>query len=175
MILVHLQIEWCVVTMPKKKQAAATFHVQWYLSSHKQKLCHDMEVPAPDVTKVQYYIKNMYSSNMFNDKEMQAWEIKPSTNKTWKAAKTHVISLYKSKEKFNAKRAEGELILACKHALDCMKIYGITPALQVFDNKIPSHTKKPSQTPAHSINLFLPMIIDETLPKKPSKPGKIIS
>ena len=41
---------------------------------------------------------------MFDDKEMQAWEIPPPTDKTWDAAKAHLVAIYKSKEKFNAKR-----------------------------------------------------------------------
>eukprot|EP00804_Cyclotella_cryptica_P027645 CCRYP_010270-RA/>CCRYP_010270-RA protein AED:0.82 eAED:0.45 QI:0/-1/0/1/-1/1/1/0/158 len=41
---------------------------------------------------------------MFDDKEMQAWELKPSADKTWDSTKTHFVTLYKSKEKFNAKR-----------------------------------------------------------------------
>ena len=41
---------------------------------------------------------------MFDDKEMQAWELKPSINKTWDTTKTHFVTLYKSKEKFNAER-----------------------------------------------------------------------
>jgi hypothetical protein len=45
----------------------------------------------------------MYVSKIFDDKEMQAWEIKPSADKTWDAAKTHFFTIYKSKEKFNAK------------------------------------------------------------------------
>jgi hypothetical protein len=36
---------------------------------------------------------------MFDDKEMQAWEVKPTKGKTWDAAKEHLIMLYKSKEK----------------------------------------------------------------------------
>jgi hypothetical protein len=46
----------------------------------------------------------MYTSDMFDDKEMQAWEIKPSADKTWDAAKAHFVAIYKSKEKFNAER-----------------------------------------------------------------------
>ena len=46
----------------------------------------------------------MYASEMFDDKEMQAWEIKPTIDKTWDAAKTHYVTIYKSKEKFNAER-----------------------------------------------------------------------
>jgi hypothetical protein len=41
---------------------------------------------------------------MFDDKEMQAWEVKPVEGKTWDAAKEHFVTLYKSKEKFNAER-----------------------------------------------------------------------
>jgi hypothetical protein len=113
-ILEHLRTEWCVVTTLEKKQASAAFHVQWDLSSHitkfareldkQQKLCRDIGVPAPDATKVQYYVECMYSSDMFGDKEMQAWELKPSADKTWDSAKPHFVTLYKSKEKFNAER-----------------------------------------------------------------------
>ena len=98
--------------MLEKKQAAAAFHIQWDLSSHitkfareldkQQKLCRDIGVPAPDATKVQYYVKSMYSSDMFDSKEMQAWELKPSADKSWDSAKSHFVTLYKSKEKFNA-------------------------------------------------------------------------
>jgi hypothetical protein len=100
--------------MLEKKQAAAAFHIQWDLSSHimkfareldqQQKLCRDIDVPAPDATKVQHYVESMYSLDMFDNKEMQAWELKPSINKTWDSAKTHFVTLYKSKEKFNAER-----------------------------------------------------------------------
>jgi hypothetical protein len=109
-IVQHLRNEWCIVTTLEKKQAAATFHVQWNLMSHitkyareldkQQKLCRDISVPAPDATKIQHYVKSMYASEMFDDKEMQAWEIKPPDDKTWDSAKTHFVAIYKSKEKF---------------------------------------------------------------------------
>eukprot|EP00804_Cyclotella_cryptica_P009387 CCRYP_018075-RA/>CCRYP_018075-RA protein AED:0.43 eAED:0.43 QI:0/0/0/1/1/1/2/0/231 len=70
-VLEHLRTEWCVVTTLEKKQASAAFHVQWDLTSHitkfareldkQQKLCRDIGVPAPDDTKVQYYVEGMYS------------------------------------------------------------------------------------------------------------------
>ena len=63
-----------------------------------------VRVPAAEATKIQHYVESMYVSKMFDDKEMQAWEIKLSTDKTWDAAKTHFVTIYKSKEKFNAKR-----------------------------------------------------------------------
>ncbi len=101
-------------SQPSKKQASQAFHIQWDLTSHitkfacklnkQQRFCHDIGVPSTDATKIQHHVESIYTSEMFNDKEMQAWEIKPSTNKTWDAAKTHFVTLYKSKEKFNAKR-----------------------------------------------------------------------
>jgi hypothetical protein len=79
-ILEHLCTKWCVVTTLEKKQATAAFHVQWDLSSHitkfareldkQQKLCRNIGVHAPDVTKVQHYVKSMYVWDMFDDKEM---------------------------------------------------------------------------------------------------------
>ena len=44
----------------------------------------------------------MYSSDMFDDKEMHAWEI--LDKQTWDNAKSHFFTLYKSKEEFNAER-----------------------------------------------------------------------
>ena len=113
-IVQHLRTEWCIVTTLEKKQAAQAFHVQWDFTSHitkyareldkQQKLCRDIGVPAAEDTKIQHYVESMYASEMFDDKEMQAWEIKPSADKTWDAAKTHFVAIYKSKEKFNAER-----------------------------------------------------------------------
>eukprot|EP00804_Cyclotella_cryptica_P015621 CCRYP_003615-RA/>CCRYP_003615-RA protein AED:0.62 eAED:0.37 QI:0/0/0/0.5/1/1/2/0/406 len=113
-LIEHLRREWCIVTTLERKQAAAAFHIQWDLTSHitkfardldkQQKLCRDIGVPAADATKIQYYVESMYTSDIFDDKEMQAWEIKTTENKTWEAAKNHFVTLYKSKEKFNAER-----------------------------------------------------------------------
>ena len=114
-IIQHLRNEWCIVTTLEKKQAAQAFHAKWDLASHitkfareldkQQKLCRDIGVPAAEATKIQHYVESMYASEMFDDKEMQAWEVKPSAEKTWDAAKTHFVTIYKSKEKFNAERA----------------------------------------------------------------------
>jgi hypothetical protein len=113
-IVQHLRTEWCIVTTLEKKQAAQAFHVQWDVASHitkfareldkQQKLCRDIGVPAAEATKIQHYVESMYASEMFDDKEMQAWEIKPAADKTWDAAKAHFVAIYKSKEKFNAER-----------------------------------------------------------------------
>ena len=111
-ILSHLRSEWCIITTLERKQAADDFRVVWDLTSHitkfareldkQQKLCRQIGVPASDASKVQYFIKSMYASDMFDDKEMQAWEV--LSVQTWENAKTHFFTLYKSKEKFNAER-----------------------------------------------------------------------
>eukprot|EP00804_Cyclotella_cryptica_P012948 CCRYP_002296-RA/>CCRYP_002296-RA protein AED:0.87 eAED:0.41 QI:0/0/0/0.25/1/1/4/0/505 len=75
-----------------------------FIGYSTQTLCRDIGVPAADATKIQYYVESMYTSDIFNDKEMQAWEITPTAEQTWEAAKTHFVMLYKSKEKFNAER-----------------------------------------------------------------------
>ena len=74
------------------KQAVVAFNIQWDLMSHitkfagdldkQQKLCRDIGVPVADATKIQYHIESIYTSDMFNDKEMQAWEVKPTEDKT---------------------------------------------------------------------------------------------
>jgi hypothetical protein len=81
-LLVHLRREWCIITKLECKQAAAAFHIQWDLTSHitkfvrdldkQQKLCRDIGVPAADAMKIQYFVESMYSSDLFDDKEMQA-------------------------------------------------------------------------------------------------------
>eukprot|EP00804_Cyclotella_cryptica_P021921 CCRYP_000872-RA/>CCRYP_000872-RA protein AED:0.59 eAED:0.39 QI:0/0/0/1/1/1/2/0/327 len=113
-IVQHLRTECCIVTTLEKKQAAQAFHVQWDFTSHitkfsreldkQQKLCRDIGVPAAEATKIQHYVESMYASEMFDDKEIQAWEIKLSADKTWDAAKAHFVAIYKCKEKFNAER-----------------------------------------------------------------------
>ena len=96
-----------------EEQGTAAFHIKGDLTStimkflhdldNQEKLCHDIGVPAADATKIQYYIKSMFASNQFDDKEMQAYKVKPTINKTWESTKAHFVELYKSKEKFNAK------------------------------------------------------------------------
>jgi len=66
----------------EKKQAAENFCVQWDATSHitkytreldkQQRLCRDIGVPAPGLNKIQYYVENMYSSKIFDNKEMNA-------------------------------------------------------------------------------------------------------
>jgi hypothetical protein len=70
-----------------------------------------MGVPAAEATKIQHYIESMYASKMYDDKELQPWEIKASADKTWDAAKTHFVTIYKSKEEFNAETSGMHLTL----------------------------------------------------------------
>jgi len=116
----HLQNKWCIVTTLEKKQAAAAFHVQWDLTSHitkyareldkQQKLCLDISVPAPDATKIQHYVENMYASEMFDNNEMQAWEIKPPDEKTWDSAKTHFVAMAQMIAKFVLKPKSTQMV-----------------------------------------------------------------
>ena len=113
-LLSHITTEWCTVTTLEKKQALEAFNVQWDLTSHitkfareldkQQKICIDIGVTASTETKIQYYVENMYVSEMFDDKEMRAWENKTTANKTWTNAKTYFVELYRSKAKFNEER-----------------------------------------------------------------------
>ena len=98
----------------QEEAAAEAFRIQWDFTLHitkyahdldkQQKLCRDIGVAAEDATKIQLFVESMYASKMFDDKEMQVWESKTEMEKTWGAAKTHFVALYKSKEKFNAER-----------------------------------------------------------------------
>lgn len=70
----------------------------------QQRLCRDIGVPAPDLTKVQYYVKNMYSSKMFDKEEMNGWENRTTANKDWKDTKAYFEDLYRSKRKYMEER-----------------------------------------------------------------------
>jgi len=116
-ILTHIKDNWCIITTLEKKQAAENFRVQWDATSHitkyvrqldkQQRLCRDIGIPAPDLNKVQYYVENMYASEMFDEKEMNAWENKPSAEKDWVNAKTYFGDLYRSKRKYMEEREAG--------------------------------------------------------------------
>jgi hypothetical protein len=117
-IIKYLWNKWCIITTLKEQQAAKAFHFLWDLTNHikkytreldkQQKLCLDIGVPAAaEATKIQHYVESMFASEMFDDMEMQAWEIKASADKTWDATKTHFVMIYKSKENptWNAQHA----------------------------------------------------------------------
>ena len=154
-LIEHLRREWCIVTTLERKQAAAAFHIQWDLTSHitkfardlnkQQKLCRDIGVPAADAMKIQYYVESMYTSDIFDDKEMQAWEIKPAEEKTWEAAKNHFVTLYKSKEKFNAERLTRTDGYASAHSIVSEPFFSGVPATVV------STTGTMSPSDQHSI------------------------
>jgi len=113
-ILTHIKDNWCIITTLEKKQAAENFRVQWDATSHitkyareldkQQRLCRDIGIPAPGLTKIQYYVENMYASEMFDEKEMNTWENKPSADKDWTNAKAYFEDLYRSKRKYMEER-----------------------------------------------------------------------
>ena len=113
-LIQHLKNEWCVVSTLEKKQALDAFNFEWDVTSHitkyareldkQQKLCRDIGVPASDIAKTQTYLENMWASEMFDDKEMRAWENLPTADKTWANAKTYFVTHYKSKKKYDEER-----------------------------------------------------------------------
>ena len=56
-------------------------------------------MPANDNQKIQIYVEQMYVCEMFDDKEMTAWEDKLTADKTWTISKTYFEKLYRSKAK----------------------------------------------------------------------------
>eukprot|EP00804_Cyclotella_cryptica_P019037 CCRYP_014450-RA/>CCRYP_014450-RA protein AED:0.68 eAED:0.41 QI:0/0/0/0.33/1/1/3/0/374 len=100
-IFSHLRSEWCIITtLSKNKQlktsmlsgtsrpTSPSLPMSWTnnRSSVARSTC-----PPP-----------MPPNDMFDDKEMQAWEV--LDKQTWDKVKSHFFTLYKSKEKFNAER-----------------------------------------------------------------------
>ena len=114
-LIQHLKDEWCIVTTLEKKRALYAFHLTWNWTrhitghakelDHQQKNCRDVKVEAGDATKVQIYVENMYASELFDETELQAWENKLPTNKTWANVKGYFVPLYKSKAHFKDERA----------------------------------------------------------------------
>ena len=67
----------------------------------QQKICITINVSSSYKDKVQTYVENMYTSEMFDDREMRGWENKNPANQTWGEEKSYFVKLYKIKDKFN--------------------------------------------------------------------------
>ena len=52
---------------------------------------------AANTTKVQIYVENIYTSELSEENGLQAWEHKPTANKTWASVKAYFVPLSKSK------------------------------------------------------------------------------
>ncbi len=90
-ILDHLNTQWCPLDVHTKKNLKQAHYAEWDGEMHLTVFgkCHDNDqvhikqygITISDKEKLQFYLKQMYSSNHFNKKEMTEWENKPEANK----------------------------------------------------------------------------------------------
>ena len=82
-LLNHLNTTWCKITTLEKGKALGVFCAPWDMTSnittykrHLEKAqlkCADMVVKASNSEKVKIYVQQMYSANIFTDKEFIQW------------------------------------------------------------------------------------------------------
>ena len=61
-----------------------------------------MGIDAPDAEKVQNYVQNMHSSDIFTEKDLTDWEAKTENAKTWTAATTYFGKLYQTRRSYES-------------------------------------------------------------------------
>jgi hypothetical protein len=91
-ILEHLDTRWCPLNVHAKKQLKAEFYADWdSLIMHitafglkldkEQKQLELLGILISDTDKLQFYMEQIYASNIFDKKEMIDWENKPTVVK----------------------------------------------------------------------------------------------
>jgi len=95
----------------------------------QQKQCRDIKVPSADATKIKYYGEIMYALNYIDNKRIQAWEVEPTTDKTWEATKAHFVLFYKSTEnsKWNVSLAPEGTKVPCQQQQHRHKVFLLNP------------------------------------------------
>eukprot|EP00804_Cyclotella_cryptica_P007466 CCRYP_002650-RA/>CCRYP_002650-RA protein AED:0.78 eAED:0.35 QI:0/0/0/0.5/0/0/2/0/563 len=112
-ILEHLRTEWCVVTTLEKKQASAAFHVQWDLTSHITKFAGNLTSNRSSAETSAYPL-GCHQGPVLRGRHVLVRHVRRQGNagmgtQTLRQTKRGTppklaVTLYKSKEKFNAER-----------------------------------------------------------------------
>jgi hypothetical protein len=97
-ILDHLNTRWCSLDVHTKKNLKQACYAEWdgemHLTAFGKRLDDDKVcikqygITISNKDKLQFYLKQMYSSHHFNKKEMTDWENKPEANKNEGLSKT---------------------------------------------------------------------------------------
>ena len=99
-ILEHLNSTWCPLNVQAKKKLKDAYFAQWdhheHLTAFGKRLDDNQtalirsDITISDKDKLQFYLKQMYNSNMFDKAEMMEWEQQPINIKTdYDLAKNH--------------------------------------------------------------------------------------
>jgi len=111
-ILEHLDTRWCPLDIRAKKQLKAEFYADWdssmiHITAFGLKLDEEQQrlallgIVISDDDKLQFYMEQIYSSNMFDKKEMVEWETKPVVIKDdFVEAKRYFENLVKDSETY---------------------------------------------------------------------------
>jgi hypothetical protein len=91
-ILEHLNNWWCPLAVQAKKELWKAYYSKWYSNEHiiafgkclnnNQKALIRLEVTIPDDNKLQFYLKEIYDSNKFDEQYMLTWEQSSAIIKT---------------------------------------------------------------------------------------------
>ena len=102
----------------KKTKALDRFKEKWDGVAHitkyakelerRQLECTNIGAEATDEGKLQTYVESMWESDLFDDKEMNKWVERATTDKTWANAKLYFVPLYKTKTRITKEREQRE-------------------------------------------------------------------
>ena len=91
-ILEHLNLTWCPLDVQAKKKLNDAYFAQWdhheHLTAFRKRLDDNQtalirsDITISDKVKLQFYLKQMYDSNMFDKAKMMEWEQQPINIKT---------------------------------------------------------------------------------------------
>jgi hypothetical protein len=106
-ILEHLNTIWCPLNVQSKKKLKDAYFAKWDSPKHltafgkrlndNQNALICLDITISDKDKLQFYLKQIYESNMFDKAKMMEWENKPTPIKSnYEQAKRHFKLLVKA-------------------------------------------------------------------------------
>ena len=110
-ILEHLNTIWCPLDVQAKKKLKNAYFAKWegneHLTAFGKRLDDDQnmlirsDITISDEDKLQFYLEQIYDSNLFDKAEMMDWERKSTVIKTdYTRAKAHFEALVKSHDTY---------------------------------------------------------------------------
>ena len=110
-ILEHLNTIWCPLDVQAKKKLKDAYFAKWdgneHLTAFGKRLDDDQntlirsDITISDEDKLQFYLEQIYDSNLFDKAEMMDWESKPALIKTdYAQAKSHFEALVKAHDTY---------------------------------------------------------------------------
>ena len=114
-VIKYVRDTWCTVTTLEKEEALKEFAQPWrrgeeHVTAYcrrldkQQKRCQELGAAAEDKTKVHMYVKCMYATDIFDEKDMMTYEEKSEADRSWAATKTYFNTIIARKDKFAEER-----------------------------------------------------------------------